>query len=127
MTPGNGHLPMRGPIRSLLGGVLQRSLRATGAPCGNVQLVNWQTGALEIVLQHGFDAEFLEHFRWVKPSDGTACGLAAQLRRDVIVADLECNKELAPLARTVMLARGIRAVHSLPLISTSGEIGRAHV
>ena len=43
---------------------------------GNVQLIDWTVGYLEIVAYQGFSDEFLHCFWRVSQLDGSACGRA---------------------------------------------------
>jgi hypothetical protein len=61
-------------LHSLLESVLANGLELAGAPLGNIQLMDWQTGNLTIATQRGFKEDFLRFFRFVRADDGSACG-----------------------------------------------------
>ena len=107
------------PLGSLLTGLLSTGLELTGTVLGNVQLMNWRTRELTIVAQHGFTEDFVNFFRVVKASEGTACARALSARHSVIVEDVLVDPAFAPF-RQVALESGFRAVQSTPLISSSG-------
>src|SRR5262249_24163156 len=96
-----------------------RSLQLTGAPLGNVQLMDWRTRSLSIAMQHGFNDAFLATFRRVTPDSGSACGRAIRMREPIVIADVLCGPEFSPY-RSLALASGFRAVQSTPHVSSSG-------
>jgi hypothetical protein len=49
--------------------LLDRSLDLSRAGFGNIQLMNWRAGYLEIKAQRGFQDEFLNFFERVKLED----------------------------------------------------------
>ena len=54
----------------LLNPALDKALAVTGQTLGNVQLVNWDAGYMEIVAQRGFPQEFLDCFHRVTTKAG---------------------------------------------------------
>jgi len=100
---------------------LAEALVVTRQKLGNVQLVDWQSGCLEIVAHQGFSAEFLTTFRRVRSSDGCACGRALFQRRTVLVRDV--NEDMRfPALRAVGRQAGFLSVQSTPLITSSGAL-----
>ena len=61
--------------------VLEATIELNGADKGNVQLLNEDTGALEIVAHRGFGREFLDFFREVRIDSTSACGQAMRSGR----------------------------------------------
>ena len=106
-------------LQSVLQEVLNESMALQNADFGNVQLINPQTGALEIVAQKGFQEEFLAHFKSVREAN-SACGRALQQRRRVIIEDVLTDEAFAP-HRQVAVSAGFRAVQSTPLFGRNGE------
>lgn len=100
---------------------LQAALAVTGQKLGNVQLVDWKLGHLEIIAQRGFSGNFLDCFRRVRASDGCACGRALLLRDAVVVEDVAHDHRF-PGLRGVAEAAGFVSVQSTPLISSSGAL-----
>jgi GAF domain-containing protein len=99
--------------------ILARSLELTGAPLGNIQLMNWKSGYLTIAAQHGFHDPFLTVFRHVSARDGSACGRALRRGSTVVIEDVFKDADFAPF-RDVALEARFSAVQSTPLISSRG-------
>src|SRR5262245_21914445 len=76
-----------GDVGTALSETLAAVMWVTGTELGNVQLVNPDTGALEIVTHHGFGPGFLGFFAQVH-TEGAACGVAMRDRRRIIVPDV---------------------------------------
>lgn len=100
---------------------LQQALAITGQSQGNVQLVDWQEGFLQIMAHRGFSPKFLATFQRVRSADGCVCGRALLQRRAVVVEDLS-EDERFPDLRDIGRYDGFSAVQSTPLISTSGAL-----
>jgi len=105
----------------LINSALDRALRITGQELGNVQLVDWEMGSLEIAAQRGFRQDFLDSFRRVSTRDGCACGRALLLRDTVVIDDVTADRDFSPFKEVAERA-GFRAVQSTPLMSSSGAI-----
>src|SRR5262245_28839142 len=113
---------LRSPdIQSVLAYLLQRGLEVCQSSFGNIQLMNWAAGYLEIKAQHGFQDEFLNFFARVSLSDASACARALRNRRSIIVEDVMVDQQFAA-CREIMSRAGIRAVQSTPLLSSSGAL-----
>jgi len=106
-------------IQSVLNCVLDRSLEVSGACFGNVQLMDWRSGYLEIKAQRGFQSEFLNFFDRVKVEDGSACARALRNCETIIIDDIMADKQFSPY-REIACRAGVRAVLSTPLVSSSG-------
>lgn len=107
-------------LASVLARTLDRSLALAGAAHGNIQLMNWRSGFLEIAAQRGFEPPFLQFFARVCADDGSACAQALRRKRAVIIDDVEHDASFSPTCRTAVLDAGARAVCSLPFVSASG-------
>jgi two-component system CheB/CheR fusion protein len=101
--------------------VLNAAVTMLGADRGNVQLVNPSTGALEIVVQRGFQRPFLDHFRSVSIDGDAVCGQALKTRRRVVVADI-ASSDVSATFRSTAAEAGYRAVQSTPLVSPDGAV-----
>src|SRR5262245_58480627 len=112
-------LSSRTDLGSVLGYVLETGLELTGAPLGNIQLMDWPAGYLTIEVQRGFHREFLDFFQRVKADSGSACGRALRERRVVIIQDVMVDEDFVPY-RSVAERAKFRSVQSMPFISTSG-------
>lgn len=106
-------------IQSVLNCVLDRSLEIGDAHFGNVQLIDWRSGYLEIKAQRGFQSEFLNFFQRVKVEHGSACARALRNRGTVVIEDITADKQFWPY-RDIAWRAGVRAVQSVPLVSSSG-------
>jgi PAS domain S-box-containing protein len=90
------------------------------ADFGMIQLYNRATGTLDIVVQHGFQKDFLEYFSGVH-DNSFASGRALQRKQRVIIDDVLDDHDFAP-HRDIALSTGFRAVQSTPLFNRAGEI-----
>jgi C4-dicarboxylate-specific signal transduction histidine kinase len=106
-------------LPAVLEDVLTATIDTQNADFGNVQLRNPESHALEVVSQHGFNAELLEYFASVDQSSAV-CGRAMQLRSRIIIEDVQTDVQFTPY-RHIALAAGIRAVQSTPLFNRRGE------
>ena len=107
-------------LHILLGDILEAAIEITRAHKGNIQF--FEGGVLRIVQQHGFEAPFLDFFNSVAHSTA-ACETAMQRGERVIVEDIASSPIFSGTpALDVMLAAGVRAVQSTPLISRSGRL-----
>lgn len=106
-----------------LAAVLEAAIELSGADKGNLQLVDEPTGTLEIEAQRGFGPAFLEFFGRVRHDSASACGAALNSGTRVVVEDIATNPHFAgQQSLLVLLAEGVRAVQSTPLISSSGRV-----
>lgn len=112
--PALGFLPTTDqPNRtSVVNAVLTTALRITDSDTGNVQVVDG--GDLRIETHRGHPGEFLDFFDRVGHS-GSACALASRSGTRVTIADVATDAAYTPESRSVMLAAGYRACHSVPL------------
>ena len=111
------HTPRVEPLASQ---VLEKMLSLAGADRGNVQLADPASGALRIIAQHGFGAEFLDHFA-VVDDDRSACGRAASHGAQLVITDVTTDPGFGP-HRQIAAASGFRAVQSTPLTDQAGRV-----
>jgi GAF domain len=104
----------------LLAKALERALDLAGADRGNIQVLDPATGSLRIAVQHGFGAEFLDHFA-VVGDDRSACGRAARQRAQTVIVDVNADANFAP-HRDIAASSAFRAVQSTPLIERTGRL-----
>jgi hypothetical protein len=109
-----------GRLEPLAEQVLDNVLSLARSERGNVQLADPVSGALKIVAQHGFDAEFLDHFA-VVDDDRSACGRAARHAAQLIITDVISDPGFEP-HRDIAAASGFRAVQSTPLVDQAGRV-----
>jgi GAF domain-containing protein len=105
----------------IVNSALDAALAVTGQKLGNVQLVDWKEGWLEIAAHRGFSQEFLNTFRRVRSSDGCACARALLLRDTVLIEDVNCDLRFPALA-SVGKQAGFVSVQSTPLVSSNGAL-----
>jgi len=101
--------------------IVEAGMAQLGADWANIQLLNPDEQKLEIVAQHGFDKNFLDHFRIVSSSDDSACGRSLRTGRRTVIEDVDTDVGFAP-HRAIAAAVGYRAVQSTPLFGKDGEI-----
>jgi two-component system, chemotaxis family, CheB/CheR fusion protein len=101
--------------------VLATAIELHSADCGLVQLIGSDGQHLRIAAQQGFDAPFLERFRFVGPDDGLACGRALRQREIVQVPDVMTDDGYASYSGVAVEA-GYRAVQSSPLLDRDGHM-----
>ena len=112
----------RGQLHGPLLDILDAGIQLTRADMGNIQLLNVTTGQLEIVVQRGFEAEFIEFFAGVADKEA-ACGNAMSSGQRVIVNDVTDHPIFAGTeACDVLLRAGVRAVQSTPLRNSAGDL-----
>lgn len=107
------------PLLIVIDRLLEEARMLTGAPCGNLQMMNWKSGCLEIAAEYGFEQEFLTYFAKVDASDATCCGRALQARSQTFLENVETDP-FPQGARMVMLRAGARSCQSTPMITSSG-------
>jgi GAF domain-containing protein len=106
-------------FEAMLARALEGAMSLMGADRGNIQLVGPADAELRIVAHHGFSDEFLEYFAVV--SEGSVCTRAARSRAQMVVVDVDEDREFAP-HRDIAAASGFRAVQSTPLTDTTGGL-----
>ncbi len=117
----SGRLLASDDLTSALEDVLDNAIATCGAQSGNIQLLNPNNGALEIVASQGVGPVFREYFRSVCPDDATACARAIRTGERVVIEDVERDVEFAP-HRPIAATEGFRAVQSTPLKTHQGTI-----
>ncbi|MFJ2738450.1 GAF domain-containing protein [Streptomyces sp. NPDC087440] len=108
--------------QALLRDALALTLRITGAPMGNAQLLDPETGLLHLTSQRGFHQPFLAFFATVEDRD-TACGVAALDRVPVFVEEVAASPVfLGTPALDAVREAGVGAVVSLPVTTRQGVL-----
>jgi GAF domain-containing protein len=106
-------------VQTVVEALLSQGIELSQTKLGNVQLLNLGTGSLDIQAQNGFKDEFLNFFQTVHFSQGSACARAMQNRTTIVVEDVLADPMFGS-ASTILLNAGVRAVQSIPLVSSSG-------
>ena len=75
----------------------------------------------------GFEEPFLEFFENVNVGDSSACALAMHSHQRVVVEDITDSDIFAgEPSLEILLDAGVRAVQSVPLMSSTGNTSRNH-
>jgi GAF domain-containing protein len=106
--------------QALLDCGLAHCLDLCDARLGNIQLIDWNRGYLEIKSQHGFNDEFLTFFQRVTAKQGSACGRALRTLKPVVIEDVMVDDDFVAY-RDIAYRSGFRAVQSAPIVSSSGS------
>jgi PAS domain S-box-containing protein len=102
--------------------IVDAAMALTAADMGNIQLLDPNSGTLKIVASRGFERPFLEFFNAVHEGQAS-CGTAMQKVERVVIEDITTSSVFAGTpALNVLLAAGVRAVESTPLVSRSGPL-----
>ena len=109
-------------MRRTLLEILDQAMGAGGARCGNIQVYNPTTGALEIVVQRGLPPDVAELWRIVHTTATTVCARAWRGKQRVCIHDLAKDTPFAPYLPTAERL-GLRAVQSTPLPGTTHPVG----
>ena len=115
-------LVKHGDGAGLLPEIVDAAIGITAADMGNVQLYDGASDSLRIVASRGFRPEDLELFAVIRRGEST-CGTALERGERVVVGDVTASPIFAgkPILGAI-LAAGIRALQSTPLISRSGRL-----
>ena len=101
--------------------MLEVAIEITGAEKGNIQLVDNDTGHLNMIAQSGFDSAFLTYFASQTPF--SACVKALETQQRVIVEDVQQSAlYVGTPSLDAMLDANVRAVQATPLISSAGYV-----
>jgi PAS domain S-box-containing protein len=99
--------------------ILTAVIELLGAEKGNIQLLDAEGCTLSIVVQRGFEPDFLEFFHDVYAGGDSASGKALRSGQRILIEDVETDGPYAPL-RAVARAAGYRSVISNPLVGADG-------
>jgi len=107
--------------RLKLGALLEKAILFYGADFGNIQRLDKDLQGLEITVQRGFKADFIEHFKLVRMTDGSACGRALRKGEPVVIQDVNTDPSFEEHRTTAAAAR-FRAVISIPLLDEDDSV-----
>ena len=80
-------------------------------------------GELRLIASRGFDDEAWRLFGWVGVDRHTSCARVLQTSARVVAPDiLQCEFMAGTLDQARLLAAGVRASHSTPLVSRAGKV-----
>lgn len=102
--------------------ILKDAIEISGADKGNIQLLDYETGGLTLAAHTGFDESFQDFFANATHGD-SACGTAMATHQRVIVEDITESEIFAGKpSLEILLSADVRAVQSVPLLSSSGKL-----
>jgi signal transduction histidine kinase/CheY-like chemotaxis protein/PAS domain-containing protein len=114
-------LVQSGDYSSLLQEIVAGAAELTGTTKGNIQVLNAETGSLEIVVHQGFGPAFLERFQ--NRGAPAGCDRAVKDMKRVELQDLILEPSWQGTDELrVLLEDGIRAFQSTPLVSRGGRL-----
>jgi PAS domain S-box-containing protein len=109
-------------LPQMLESVLETAVAAQDADYGLVWLHERETGNLVVRASRNFDGEALRYFSRVTPGPaGGAAGNAFASHCRWIIEDVESDPGFEPFRQGARTA-GFRAVHSTPIVTSSGEL-----
>jgi len=94
---------------------------ATAADFGTLQLFDSTNHVLRLVVSHGFESDFLNHFDKVDYKSDCPCSRAMIGRSRVVVTDVATDSRLSTETRSALLGANVRSVQSTPLIDPQGK------
>lgn len=107
---------------AMLSEILSAAIGAARADMGNIQLFDEDSSHLVLQTCQGFGKPFVDYFGVVEVGQ-TACGVAVQLCRRVIVDDVTESEIFRHGSSLEMLLDShVRSVQSTPLIGTRGQL-----
>lgn len=102
--------------------ILNVAIEISAADKGSVQLLDDESGRLTFAVQQGFDKSFRDFFTSATDGD-SAWGSAIESKQRVVVEDIrESDIFLGKPSLEMMLNAEVRAVESVPLLSSSGKL-----
>jgi signal transduction histidine kinase/CheY-like chemotaxis protein len=102
--------------------MLDAAIELSRADKGNIQLLEPHSDALVITAQRGFEKPFLDYFAEVRSGKAAVCDVAKESGNPVVVEDVAASEVLhGHPSLDVLLAAGVRAIFSSPLVSSAGK------
>ena len=102
--------------------VLKVAIEMSGADKGHIQLCDRESDELKFVAHSGFDESFRDFFT-NSPDGNSAWGVARESHQRVIVEDItESEIYAGKPSLSMMLKADVRAVQSVPLLSSFGQL-----
>lgn len=110
-------------LQKCLSEILDIAIELSGADMGNIQLLDQASGGLTITAQRGFKEPFLTFFALVCGDDNSACAAAIHAHNRIVVEDVVKSEIfVGKSSQKILLDAGVRAVISIPLISSNGSL-----
>jgi PAS domain S-box-containing protein len=102
--------------------ILNVAIEISAADKGHIQLRDQESGQLSFAAQSGFDESFRDFFTSARDGN-SAWGMAMESHQRVIVEDItESEIYAGKPSLSMMLQADVRAVQSVPLLSSSGNL-----
>jgi two-component system, chemotaxis family, CheB/CheR fusion protein len=101
--------------------VLLATVEIMGTSMGTVQIMDLDSGSLELLAHHGFDDTSVERFRHASIDDGTCSARAVRSGKRVVAEDV-LSDPFYQSRPDIVSAAGYRAVQSTPLQGRGGEV-----
>jgi PAS domain S-box-containing protein len=102
--------------------ILETAIEVAGAEKGAIQLLETNSDALVIAVQHGFEEPFLRFFERVR-DDHSACSAAMRSSKQVVVDDiLESDIFRGRASQKFLTEMGVRAIIRTPLMSSKNNL-----
>jgi two-component system CheB/CheR fusion protein len=107
-------------LPALLEEILGAVIELQGADFGKVQLLDRNTGTLEIAALRGFKQEYIDYLKHAHVGDAPAYERALRQCKQIIVEDVNVDASYASL-RDAAAQAGYRAVLATPLFDLAGD------
>jgi PAS domain S-box-containing protein len=107
--------------REVFSKIIETAMYIMQADRGIVQLLDEHSDILRIVAHRGFNQSFLNFFSSIYENQA-ACAAALEQRESIIIRDVTQSPLIEPQSLEAMLAAGVQAVQSIPLISHTGRL-----
>ena len=108
-------------LDNMLDEILAATIRLQGADFGNIRMMDTATGTLPIAVHQGFAPEFARRFHVVHPGDGSACALALEAGRRVVIEDVRSDPRHSRYSEIAEEA-GFRTVQATPLFGRDRKL-----
>ena len=96
-------------LSTIVGEILDAIVTLQAADFGEIQLRDPETGALQLVMQRGFSASFLDCFASIDSGNESAYGRSLSSGERVVIKDVQPDSEYLPF-RAIAAQEGYRAV-----------------
>ena len=111
-----------GEVYSLLEQILDAAIEISSADRGMLQILNPETGTLQMESQRGFDAAYLEFFAGIDERDETPSGQVLREHSRVFVEDIGSGPIYGTPSLKVLSEAGVKSFAGTPLLSRTGRL-----
>ncbi|MGH6987692.1 MAG: PAS domain S-box protein [Caulobacteraceae bacterium] len=113
-------------VEALYERLVEAAARLMGSDFSTMQMLHperGKAGELELLAFRGFDSEVVKFWEWVRADSGCTCGMALRTGKRAIAEDVEtCEWMAGTVDQPALLAAGVGAAQSTPLVSRSGRL-----